>query len=351
MARALQSAGAEVRIYCLTQGEHYESALDEIGLKPQWVGQFGNPAFRLASLVRALRGFRPHVIHATHSYVNLYAALAARPVGAISIGAIRSSLAHCQTANGRWTRWLMRLPSAVIANSRAALAAIRREHRVDDDRLFLLNNAIDLAEFNGKASQPAPKSAATTAAFVGRLIPSKRLDLFLRALDAAVQRNERLRGVVVGDGPERESMQQLAYQLGLEESRVRFLGRRTDVPRLLQGTDMLVFCSDDEGMPNAVLEAMAAGIPVIATAVGDLASLIQDGVSGFIVPLDDHKAIADRMVRLADCAELRGRLGAAGRQIIESDHSLNALGDRMLSIYGTVARSLGKDRALAALSG
>lgn len=117
--------------------------------------------------------------------------------------------------------------------------------------------------------------------FLGRLIRSKRVDRFLRALALARRTAPQLTGLIAGGGPERESAERLAQELGLNSSQAAFLGHTENVRELLGSADLLVFTSDDlEGSPNSILEAMAAGVPVITTACGDAPSLIEDGKSG-----------------------------------------------------------------------
>ena len=127
MAQSLQDAGADVRVYSLTRGEFYEAHLRELGLEPHWFGRFGSIRFaniplRLASLAAQLSRFRPHIVQSTHFFCNLYAGLSGRLTGALAIGGMRNELSFERKASGRWTRPLLRLPSAIIANSRAAAA-------------------------------------------------------------------------------------------------------------------------------------------------------------------------------------------------------------------------------------
>lgn len=335
IAGALLNKGIDIRVYTLVRG-NYDAALREMGIEPIWIGRYSSPVLRLTSLVYLLRSFRPHLIQSGHAFTNLYVALAGKILNAISIGAIRSSLVHTRDGNGLWTRWLIESPTCVVANSQATLEEIINYKNTERRRPRLLPNVIALSEDRGTALLKNDNSSPVVI-FVGRLISIKRLDRFLRAFAFARQECPKLKGMVVGEGPERRQMEQLAAQLELSGS-VAFLGERYDVPELLQNADMLVLCSDDEGFPNVLLEAMAAYLPIISTPAGEAKFVVEDGVTGFLVPFDDIEEMAGRMVRLARSPSLRRQFGEAARQRVEQRYSSATLADAILSIYYDVAR-------------
>ena len=342
MARALTRAGVEVRVFSLTRGEFYESDLRRAGLPPIWSGRFGHPLLRLATLALSMAPFRPNVIQAAHAYVNLYAALLGRLFGAVSLGAMRNSLALSSAATGAWTRWLITSPTALLANSHAVCDEIQAAQLLPPERIWFVPNAIDVDQWS--ARRHSADQTPITAAFVGRLVAVKRLDCFLRALAKARQQTPALRGVVIGDGPERAPMEHLARELELMPQHVAFLGSRSDVASELRRAEMLVLTSDDEGSPNVLLEAMAAGLPVISTPAGDAKRIVHDGATGFLVPFDDPDAIAAKIVCLAGDAELRSTLGSSGRQFVDQQYSAATLTDRLLSIYHAVAERQHNER-------
>jgi|GEM_PF-432218 len=347
MARSLQDAGADIRVYSLTRGEFYEAHLRELGIEPRWFASFGNVRFgniplRLVSLAAHLGRFRPHIVQSTHFFCNMYAGLCARLFGSLAIGAMRNDLNHERQACGRWTRLSLRLPSAIISNSRAALRGVD-EFGIDPDSVIVLNNAIDLEDFDRRSGSSSADSAwvpggLPVALAVGRMHPEKRFDRFLAALAVARCSSPTLRGVIVGDGPEWLDLRRRAQDLGLLPDNVLFVGRRNDVPALLRMADMLVLSSDHEGCPNVVLEAMAARRPVVATPAGDAGIVVEDGVSGYVVPFEDIEGMAARMSRLAESPELRRTFGEAGRCRVEEAHSYETLANRLISAYETIVQ-------------
>jgi Glycosyltransferase len=348
MARALRAAGTDVRVYSLTRGETYESKLLASGVGVHSVGGGSFPPLRLVALTAALGRFRPHVVQACHTFVNLYAAVAAKPIGAISIGALRDTPANARRGNGAWTALHFSLPQALIVNSSCAAEELARGRRKARP-LFVLPNVIEVPG-------PPPERAATDrgpvhAAFVGRLIPLKRLDVFLRALAIARREVPRLRAVIAGDGAERPRMEALARDLGLVAPALTFLGTVEAVDDLLRSVDLLVLSSDEEGFPNVVLEAMAAGLPVVATRAGDAARAVQEGRTGFVVPVGDVPALAARMAELARSPELRRRLGGAGFERARDVYGTGPLASRLFAIYRELAERTNHQRTVVALGG
>jgi glycosyltransferase involved in cell wall biosynthesis len=338
LARALKQAGIQVQIYCLSQGEFYEQALVESGLAPVWVGQPGNPVLRVLEIWRKARSFRPQIVQSAHFYTNLYAALAARLLNALSIGAIRSGMNAELHANGRWSRWLVRLPSALIANSQPAREnALRTGY--PGERIDVLPNVIDLADFDRSTGQkrvpavPVTGESAIRVVLVARLVPEKRVDRFLRVMALAREQEPRVRGLIVGDGPLRAQLEEQAARLELLPGGIEFLGERHDVPAILNQGHILVLTSEVEGFPNAILEGMAACLPVITTPAGESGSVVEEGQTGYVVPLEDEALFARRIVELARQPELRAQFGLAGRRRVERLYSFESLAGRLLNIY------------------
>lgn len=352
MVRALAESGVDVRVYSLTRGEFYEKELRGIGNAPIWVGRFQNPLLRVVTLANALRGFRPHVVQATHFFVNLHASIAGRLSRALVVGSIRNDLDYEFESTGRWAGLSFRLPPVILANSFAARRGAREKGLPHAEKVHVVTNVIDLEAFDASdsAGQRRTPESGTRVTAVARLVHPKRLDRFLEALAAARKRTAGLEGVIVGEGPERKNLERLAKKLGLLPGGVTFLGRRADVPALLRDSHVLALTSDHEGFPNVLLEAMAACLPVVTTPAGDAGAVVVDGETGYVVPFDDIDALTDRLVRMTQSSEERLRLGNEGRRRVEREYSLEGLGDRLLAEYASLARQRGAAVPLPAAS-
>ncbi|HEY3283539.1 MAG TPA: glycosyltransferase [Armatimonadota bacterium] len=338
ICHALHQSGVEVTVFSLTRGQHYEALLQDQGIPVRHFGVRGGPPARALLLARELRRLRPEVVHSVHFFTNLYAAAGARACGALSIGSIQSDLAYEMQKSGIWGRSCLHATGRLVVNSQEAYRRAL-DAGVAPARLRVLPNVLDTVELDARAAQPADlplPEGGPIAVAVGRLVPVKRFDRFLEALALARERCPTLRGLLIGDGPERTRLEALARELSLGPEALTLAGQRDDVPALLARCRLMVQCSDHEGMPNALLEGMASRLPILTTPAGDSAALVQEDVTGYVVPFDDSEVIADRMVYLADSPARCRAMGEAARQLVLDRFSPNGLAERVLAIYGQV---------------
>jgi L-malate glycosyltransferase len=157
-------------------------------------------------------------------------------------------------------------------------------------------------------------------------------------LGRVVARRPDARLVLVGEGPEQAAIERLVQQHGLA-SHVRFLGLRKDVARLLQATDLFLLTSISEGIPLTVLEAMAAGLPVLATQVGGLGEIVQDGETGCLAPPGDDAALAERLLQLAGDSSLRQHMGCRGQERARALFCESVMHARYLQLYRAMHRA------------
>ena len=205
--------------------------------------------------------------------------------------------------------WWTRRADRVIVPSRY-LARWVESWGVPKDRLVVIYNAVELVD--GVEPLPVPLKTPVKAITVGRLVPWKRVDGLIEALREIPE----LGLVIVGDGPERPRLERIVQELGISD-RVYFAGQRskTETLSLMAACDFFVLNSTYEGHPHAVLEAMALGLPVVATAVGGTPEVVRDGETGVLVP-GRYGALGASLSALARDPALRRRLGRAARQWI-----------------------------------
>lgn len=297
---------------------------------------------------------RPALVHCFLPEAYLLGGLAACLTGRRQRVMSRRSLNLYQSGrplSRRLEAWLHRRMSAVVGNSRAVVEQLRGEG-VPAQRLHLIRNGIDLTRFLAGGRQDARSALdldpdALVLVISATLLPYKgHADLLAALAQAKDALPDGWRLLVAGrDEGIGAALRQQAAAAGLGDH-IRWLGERDDMPRLLAASDIALLTSHEEGSPNAALEAMAAGLPVIATDVGGCPEAVAEGITGKLVPPRAPDALAAAILDLAQDADLRQRLGAAGRARVEQLYSLEACVAAYAALYDAVLA--GRDLPAAA---
>jgi glycosyltransferase involved in cell wall biosynthesis len=238
-------------------------------------------------------------------------------------------------------RWTNRLANVTTTNSVLAGKELVARGVVTLERLQVIPNAIAVNSLRvrkeGESGELAKVETTWTWLAVGRLERQKAFDVALRAVDILTRSGRSLNLLIAGEGGEEHNLRDLCDQLGLGGI-VDLLGYRNDVHDLLSSADAFLLSSRWEGLPNVVMEAMAAGVPVVATDVGGVRELIVDGVSGHIAPANDAAALAAAMARLMDATaeELNGFV-ESGHAHISEMFAPEAVFERWESLFVTLA--------------
>jgi glycosyltransferase involved in cell wall biosynthesis len=230
---------------------------------------------------------------------------------------------------GRLNRLLTPITDAFIG-----VAEAHGRHLIDiegfpADKVHVIPNGVDAARFAPRDGAPARRELnipqeAPVVGILAALRPEKNHELFLAGAAAICEHLPDARYLVVGDGPLRADLEARAARLGLAD-RVHFLGTRRDVPELLAACDLVALTSHNEAAPVSILEALSAGVPVVATNVGSVRETVIEGVTGRLIPPGDLAAYASAAVELLQNAAERRRLGDAGRQLVVARWSLAAM--------------------------
>ncbi|MBI2278442.1 MAG: TIGR03088 family PEP-CTERM/XrtA system glycosyltransferase [Dechloromonas sp.] len=298
----------------------------------------GHGIWLFPKLYRLFRQLRPAIVHSR----NLAALEVQLPAWAAGVparihgehGRDVGDLDGSNVTYQRVRRFYRPFVSYYLALSRDLAQYLTGIIRIPQNKVLQVYNGVDSVRFHpGTAEQTAAGCPFTRPTHwlmgtVGRMQTVKDQPTlaraFIRALEIAPSLKERLRLVMVGGGPLRDACQQLLDDAGVGE--LAWLpGERSDIPEIMQGLDCFVLPSLAEGISNTILEAMACGLPVIATAVGGNADLVAAGKSGEIIPAADPEAMAKEIVRLANAPALAKAMGHAGRQVIEQKFSMNAM--------------------------
>jgi glycosyltransferase involved in cell wall biosynthesis len=212
---------------------------------------------------------------------------------------------------------------------------------VPRSRCVLVRNAIDMSEYSPRLESNEAKRRMGIApgriliGSVGRLAEEKRFDLLIRAVGSLIKRGLNVEAVVAGDGRDRTRLQSVISELGCDE-RIRLLGHCADPRSLYEAMDVFVLSSEREGLPNALLEAMAMEVPVVATRVGGIPQLIRHAQDGFLVEPGDVVELTDTLEQILRDADLRNRFAKAGRERVERDFSFEVRMQKIHAVYQSV---------------
>jgi len=294
----------------------------------------------LRSCRRVARDWRARNIHLVHGYLfegNLLATIAGRLAKSPVILISKRSLDRYD----RWDRraaawWCNRTATRVLVNARAVEEVVLEHEGCSPAVIEHIPNGVplpDATETTGPSGDDVdPRGNGPLVGMVGRLGWKKGYEYALQAYAKLRDRVPGLRVDIVGDGDLREKLEAQARDLGLEET-VRFLGQQTDVRRRMRTFDCYVLSSVIEGMPNALLEAMALGRPVVTTSAGGSAEVAVDGESGMIVPPRDPDAMADAIERVLTERLLAERLSRGGVERVQRHFSERAMLKALDDLY------------------
>ena len=202
---------------------------------------------------------------------------------------------------------------------------------VGSQRIRVLPNGIDTARFHATA-KPATPDRTLTVGFAGRLSHEKGIDIFLQVAQAILQQEPHVRFVVAGEGPERGATERALQEQGLAPH-MCLLGHCENMAEVYNSFDVLLSTSRTEGLPMGLMEAMASAVPVVATAVGDVPTLLDQGKCGLLAPSLDVNAITFAALRLLRDAGLRTEVGEAGQRRVETGYSAGTMLAHYLDFY------------------
>ncbi len=337
----------EVEIVCFRRTGAFTTQVDALGWPVHDLGM--NPRIYdpagwrgLGRLMARIRAFRPDVVQGYLFGPNLFAALAGRICGVRAVVVSKRNVDAFETSRQVWIQRLAhRLATHVVAVSEAA-GDSSRALGVPPDRVTVIPNGVDVERFRPVVADRDGRRAlgfngsAPWIGSVGCLEARKDVPTLLGALALLAERGVTFEAVLIGDGRERGRLEALSASLGLA-GRVHFLGERGDIERLLPLLDVFVLSSREEGIPNALLEAMACGRPSVATAVGGTPEVLTDGDTGWLVPAGDPRPLADAIqAALTDRSEAERRARRA-REQAETRLSIAAMVSRHEALYARLA--------------
>lgn len=334
MAKALDRDRFSVSLGCLKPYGPFLSEAEGIIRFAAGGRLFGVQSWksRLA-LSRFFREQRTAVAQSFDFYSNFMMIPAARFAGVpVVLGSHRQLGDLLTSKQFRMQKAMFRLCDRVVCNSRAAAEHLQRAG-IHSNRLAVIPNGLPDELFAAAAPALPREPNLVRIGMVSRMNhPVKRHDLFLRAAARLAPRLPQARFVLVGDGPLRQGLEAMAEGLQLRD-RVIFLGDRRDMPAVLASLDISVMPSTSESLSNVIMEAMAAGVPVVAANVGGNPELIENGTSGFLFPPGDEEQFAQDLEKLVAQPELRKQFGLRARERALAEYTIPRVRDRYQTLY------------------
>jgi len=346
----------ETIVCCLWMGGAAADEIEKAGVRV--INLDAKNKLDFGILFRLYRLLKEHKIHIIHSFL-FHANMLGRIVGRLAGVPIILSSERTMGMESKHRLLLNRI-TASLADKIVTVSEAVREFAIakigiTPDRLVTIHNGVDLSEFlqspNSERIEEAKRELGIAPSHVvvgtaGHLEEEKGCEYLLQAAAQVSAQDGKVTFLLVGDGSQRAKLEHLAEDLGIS-SNVIFMGYRNDVPKILSVMDVFVLPSLYEGLPNALLEAMAACRPVVATQVGGIAEVVADGETGILVPPRDPGALAGAICVLLEDRERAREMGIAGRKQVERLFSVEKMVAKTEALYEElIGEKMGNKEAL-----
>ncbi len=336
--RANHGDGVEHAVLCLdASGECAKTLPSDVPLVVAACG--GNDRAGARAIREVAREHGAHIVHAHNFGAWPAAALGRCSIGSRLIWTLQGWDSDQPLTYKRRVACMLlsRATSALTAVSFEAAERFCREARVPRRRVEVIPNPVDVRQF-ADVKRRGSRNGRTVVVGIGRLAEIKDWPAWLEAIRLLRRTvSTEVQAVVAGDGPMRGRLEQLCWRLGLADT-VEFAGYQTNVAEVLGRADVMMLLSRREGLPMVLLEAMAAGVPVVATCVGGVPEVVADGVTGLLVEPGRPDQAATAVARLIGEGQLAHCLGQAGRRHVTSRFSLDRVAAQYLQLYRRVMR-------------
>jgi glycosyltransferase involved in cell wall biosynthesis len=339
LTRSLNPDSFQIKLGCLQKRGAFLDRIDQIAEFPLGGSFLTRQAHRARrALSKHLRANGVAVAHSFDFYSNLMLIPVARLAGVpVVIGSQRQMGDLLTPMQFRLQTALFRLCDRVTCNSRAAANRLI-ESGLRKSKVMVIPNALPDAAFDETAPALPRRPGVLRVSLIARMNNRvKNHDLFMHAAARLASKFPSVEFLLVGDGPLRQELEKLAVQLGIG-ARVTFMGERYDIPAVLAATDISVLPSSSESLPNAVLESMAAGVPVVATDVGGTGELIRSGETGLLVPPNNEVKLAEAIESLLESPALRVDYGRRGKQLAMAGYRVDHVRDQYEKLYMDLLR-------------
>lgn len=344
LIKALHELDSKIQVQILvlekSHGSYLEEQCQQEGIDVVYLGK--NKGLHLTiipKITKAIRAFSPDVIHMHKSRMHYF-------LLPVLISGVKRRIYTVHSLADRDTRnkWLQKLMSFAfhrchvqpVAISDICKDSIVKIYHLTPDSVPCIYNGIDTDRFRKPEDRRLPDRGKLRFVSVGRLSPPKNYPLLLRVANRIHKQWPEIEFLVLGDGEQRDSLTELIMAQSAE-SYIHLLGNVSDVPPYLWNADAFLMTSDYEGLPQTILEAMAAGLPIISTKAGGIIDVVKDGENGFLVECGDEVGLVDAVDKLCSSPELCKKYSEKSIELSEQ-YSIDRMAQQYLSIYTDKAR-------------
>jgi glycosyltransferase involved in cell wall biosynthesis len=337
LASELKSRGWQVSVLNLNpcESDYWVSPLKKLGLPVHDIPRNSTQLKRLSSLTLKLSTIAPNIVHSWSLYTNIYAVLCGIAAHVpVRLGSERGNREYSIKSYGnlRYNLSLMGLQGLVTNSPVEANTIIKKKPRLPVE---YIPNGVETDELYDRSTAReylGISDDCLLVAGIGSLTSNKNFEYLIRVFSQIQVRHPQAKLALIGDGPEKKH---LLYQASSNIAPGRFilLGAIPEIYRLMTGVDILCVTSLTEGMPNVVLEACAAGTPIIANRIGAIPSIIKDGINGYLVDVGNVDQFTGALEKLLQSSSLRAEMGAAGKQLAQMEFSSRKMANRFITFY------------------
>ncbi len=345
IACGLNGSRWDLQVCCLKAEGPIRSRLEAACIRPWSCGPKSLRSPRLVdavwSLSRYLRWQKVRLLHSFDFYSNIIGVFAGRLAGMPIIIASQRDLGNLRPRFQQFLqRSVLRAANYILVNSEAVAERVRSYSGLLGKRVVLIPNGVDTARFSPGLRSSDCSERSITIGTLANLRPEKGIPDFVRAAALIRERNPDVRFLIWGDGPIRNQLKSLISELKLENS-VELCGATTEPDLALRKLNIFVLPSLSEACSNGLLEAMATGLPVVATRVGGNLGIVEDGCTGLLVPPGDPMALAQAVSHLVEERHVAAQFGIRARERVLAEFSIQRMLERIEAFYReAIARSM-----------
>ena len=303
-----------------------------------------NAIFQLIKFIKFVKKQRVSIVHTHDFYTNIFGIVGAKLAGVeVVIGSLRDTTYVRSFMQRLVQKMVFRLATMIVVNS-FGVKQVLRAQGIRINKIKVIKNCVEIDKYVYKDMYRKKdfgyENHQKLVGVVANLRPEKDHQTFLRAASLIKKEMPSAQFLIVGNGVLRKQLEYMSEQMGLKDD-VRFLGERHDIPQIMDLLTVFVLCSrGNEGLPNAILEAMAAGKPIVATDIFGNNELVENGVNGILVPANNPEKLAEKILTVLRDDELAYEMGKRGLLTVKRHHSMEKIINEFELFYDSVSHNI-----------